>query len=95
MSEWIPITMRPMTEDEKLWHESCYDDAMILNCPLPEDGQEVLITVNGNTWIDTFIRDDTDGCYFESYDIDEVKAWMPLPEPYKEKNIRDEENDGE
>ena len=81
---WIPITTRPMTEDEKPWHESCYDEAEILDCPLPEDGEDVLITVNGRTWIDTFLRDETDGCYFESYDIDEVEAWMPLPEPYKE-----------
>ena len=83
---WIPITKRPMTEDEKQWHESCYDEAEILNCPLPEDGEDVLITVNGRTWIDTFLRDETDGCYFESYDIDEVEAWMPLPEPYKEES---------
>ena len=83
LDKWIPITKRPMTEDEKPWHESCYDEAEILDCPLPEDGEDVLITVNGTTWIDTFIRDETDGCYFESYDIDEVKAWMPLPKPYK------------
>jgi len=82
-TRWIPVTKRPMTEDEKSWYESCYDEAEILDCPLPEDGEDVLITVNGMTWVDTFIRDETDGCYFESYDIDEVKAWMPLPEPYK------------
>lgn len=82
-TSWIPITKRPMTEDEKPWHESCYDEAEILDCPLPEDGEDVLITVNGRTWIDTFIRDETDGCYFESYDIDEVEAWQRLPEPYK------------
>lgn len=80
---WIPITKRPMTEDEKARHEFYYDEAEILDCSLPEDGEDVLITVNGRTWIDTFIRDDADGCYFESYDIDEVKAWMPLPKPYK------------
>lgn len=82
-TRWIPITTRPMEEDEKPWHESCYDGAKILDCPLPEDGEDVLITVNGITWIDTFIRDETDGCYFESYDIEEVKAWKRLPEPYK------------
>ena len=82
-TRWIPITKRPMTEDEKQWYESCYDEAEILNCPLPEDGEDVLITVNGMTWIDTFFRDETDGGYFESYDMDEVKAWQRLPEPYK------------
>lgn len=91
---WIPITKRPMEEDEKPWHESCYDEAEILDCQLPEDGEDVLITANGRTWIDTFIRDETDECYFESYDIDEVEAWMPLPHPYNaESEVQDADSD--
>jgi len=83
MNKWIPLKTRPMTEEESTYYRDWAEyDAKIFDCPLPDDGQEVLITVNGITWIDTFIRDDTDGCYFESYDIDDVDAWMPLPEPY-------------
>lgn len=88
MSEWIPMTTRPMTEEEKEDYkeqlEYC-DSAVIYDCPLPEDGQEVLITVYlDSVQIDTFYNDPVEGCYFDGYDIEDVKAWMPLPEPYRE-----------
>ena len=88
-SRWIPITSRPMTEEEKKafaertgYDEKDFDD--ILSCPLPEDGETVLITDRlGNVEVDIFIND-CDGCYFEcNCDMEDVKAWMPLPEPYK------------
>ena len=85
---WIPIKTRPLTEEEKEhyisigWSEDSLE--FIYNCPLPDDGQEVLITDSmGNVELDTFYSDD--GCYFENNcDADEVIAWMPLPQPYKE-----------
>ena len=88
-NKWIPITSRPMTEEEKKdfaeqtgYDEKDFDD--ILSCPLPEDGETVLITDRlGNVEVDTFIND-CDGCYFEcNCDMEDVKAWMPLPQPYK------------
>lgn len=85
-SRWIPITSRPMTEEEKELNKiqpDYRDDCRIFNCKLPDDGQEVLISVYGVVEIDTFVRDANDGCYFESRDIDEVDAWMPLPQSYK------------
>jgi hypothetical protein len=85
-TRWIPITSRPMTEEEKeLYkiHPDYQDDCRIFNCKLPDDGQEVLISVYGVVEIDTFVRDANDGCYFESRNIDEVDAWMPLPPVWK------------
>lgn len=88
-NKWIPITSRPMTEEEKKdfaertgYDEKDFDD--ILSCPLPEDGETVLITDRlGNVEVDTFIND-CDGCYFEcNCDMEDVKAWMPLPQPYQ------------
>ena len=76
-NKWIPLTERPMTEEER----EEYEGIIILNCPLPEDGQEVLISYGGYVCIDTF--HDDDGCYFENTEIDDVDAWMPLPLPYK------------
>lgn len=84
---WIPIKTRPLTEEEKEEYADLgYSEDSInfmYDCPLPEDGEEVLITTRyGKVTTDTFYRDD--GCYFETYcDDDDVKAWMPLPEPYK------------
>ena len=85
-NKWIPITSRPMTEEEKEHykiHPDYRDDCRIFNCKLPDDGQEVLISVCGGVEIDTFIQDANDGCYFEDRDIDDVDAWMPLPTPYQ------------
>lgn len=89
---WIPMTTRPMTEEEKdRYREQLeyVDDAVIFNCPLPDDGQEVLITVYGETELDTFYNDSVDGCYFENRDIDDVDAWMPKPKPYKPQKVKD------
>ena len=89
VSEWIPITYCPMEEEYKndYAERTGYDvDDLneMLNCSLPEDGQTVLITDKlGNVEVDTFIND-YDGCYFEcNCDMTDIKAWMPLPEPYK------------
>lgn len=84
---WIPLTTRPMTEEETEHYfeymDMRIDDTYtILDCPLPDDGQEVLVSWGGNVGNDVFVRDN-EGCYFEGVDIDDVDAWMPLPEPYK------------
>lgn len=82
-TSWIPIKTRPMTEEEK--EEIGHEYAFMYDCPLPEDGQEVLITdCYGNVEIDTFYRD-YEGFYFENNcDDGEVIAWMPKPEGHKE-----------
>ena len=96
MSDWIKITERPMTEDEKAYyHEELeyVDDAKIYDCKLPDEGQEVLISTKlGAVFIDTFFND-YDGCGFEGFEIEDVAAWMPLPEPYKEKEVANERFD--
>ena len=88
VTKWVPIVSREMTEDEAKNYFDYLGDRIgeaytILDCYLPEDGQEVLITVNGYVTTDTFVRDEGYGCYFEGYDIEDVTAWQPLPEPYK------------
>lgn len=88
--EWIAIKSRPMDEEErKDYSERCgYDiereDAIVYTCPLPEDGQEVLVcNIYQNVWIDTFSNDPDYGVGFEeSGDMDGITAWMPLPDPY-------------
>lgn len=84
---WIPVKTRPMTEEEKEYYSEYLSEGngMIYDCPLPDDGQEVLITSKyGNVDKTTFYTDC--GNYFEQYeDYDEVIAWQPLPEPYKER----------
>lgn len=85
VNEWIPVKVRPLTEEEK---ESYADEEyeFIYDCPLPNDSQEVLITTKYGVEKTTFYTDC--GCYFENYeDEDDVIAWMPLPDKY-EKEVK-------
>ena len=85
---WIPVKTRQMTEEEKEYYsEYLFEgNGLIYECPLPDDGQEVLITSKyGSVDKTTFYTDC--GNYFENYeDYDEVIAWQPLPEPFKERD---------
>ena len=90
---WIPIVTRPMTEEERkeyMAHDYCMipdyltgEDALeIFDCPLPDDGEEVEVTIYGRIVVDTFYSDSVEGCYFDSVDIEDVTAWRRC-EPYK------------
>ena len=84
-NRWIPFTVRPCTEQEKEEHP---DWSFYIDCQLPDDGEEVLISTKyGNVCEDTIFCDD-DCWYLDSgYEIGEdAVAWMPLPEPYKEED---------
>lgn len=97
--EWIPIKMRPGTDEEyeefSQYGDCPREDFRVFECPLPNDDQEVLVTTRwGDVCIDIWHRD-VDCCYFEDYsDDDDVIAWMPLPEPYKKsEQLGGEENE--
>lgn len=91
-AQWIPITTRPMNEEERLeWAEENGfiledDDAWVYNSQLPDNGQEVLVCGRyGAVWIDKFMNDPAYGCWLaETGDLDGIVAWMPLPKPYGE-----------
>lgn len=59
---------------------------------LPEDGIAVLTTTeNGEVYIDQVITDPYKQRYFQSntaYDNFQVIAWMPLPMPYRDEEIK-------
>ena len=81
--KWIPFHKRELTEEEQeMYPEWSY----YLDCELPEDGEEILIS--SPTWgvyKDTFNNEGSDGCYLEGdEEIDDGMAWMPLPEPWRE-----------
>lgn len=93
--EWIPIKYRPLTTEERIDFTEHYGsgycdeiDGKIFDCPMPEDGQEIL--VSGSWGVSTDVADnDIDYSEFIIYglegngDWDGIDAWMPLPEPYK------------
>jgi len=100
--QWIPITYRPMTEEEKTklfikyGEGAVYENMKAFDCPMPDDGQKVLLSTKWGIWMDIGDNDiDGEGfiCYGleERGDFDNVLAWMPLPEPYKEEGETDDE----
>lgn len=82
--QWIPFKTRPLTEEEKEEHPK-WD--FILDCPLPDDGQRILVNIKykGHEAVQLDEYYDDDGSYLDSgYEIGtEANAWMPLPEPWK------------
>lgn len=72
---WIPF---------KTEYDEDYNMDM-LQGEIPDDEQEILVTDGECVWSDTFMRDGME-CYLDSGNdlIITVKAWMKLPEPYKE-----------
>lgn len=64
-TEWIPFT---------------FNDDGLLDCPLPECDEEVLITGGKDVWIDTLMEDN--GYYLDSGCEFRGLAWMPLPKPH-------------
>ncbi len=81
---WIPVKYHQISEKEREEESISKDIHYMLDCKMPDDGQEILVTNGETTWQDTsFI--DCDGYYLDSnYDWIDVTAWRPLPEPYKE-----------
>lgn len=75
---WIPFTMREVTAEEK---EVYPEWDSILDCKLPDDGEEILVSNGKYVWLDTFIND-CDGCYLDGGDDVEGLAWQPLPKPW-------------
>ena len=81
---WIPVKAHPATDEEQ---ESSPDIDYWFDCELPDDGQEILVTVKHKDWIGV----EKDVCYVDScysldsgYDwLDDIVAWMPLLEPWK------------
>lgn len=79
--KWIPVKYHYI--EDGVYH---------IDSPLPADGQEILITIDGGIVDYDICCVVGNGYYLESgYDWTDVIAWMPLPEPYKEKHVMPEE----
>mgnify|MGYP003262119331 CR=1 FL=1 len=82
---WIPITYRKAMEDDGFADDVQYT----LTCPLPEDGEKVLFTLNGGVFLDTVYIDVDPATGYNLYYTDsgvelmDCMAWAPLPEPYR------------
>ena len=94
-SEWIPVEYHQITEEERQENDYPEDWVYCIDSPMPEEGQEILITTNaGYVEKDTCLYDG-DTYYTDSgYDwFGEILAWMPLPEPYKNEGEQNKKSD--
>ena len=93
--EWIPIKTRLMTPEERIEYSDYYGieycdtcSEVMFDCPMPEDGQEILVCYEkGYVDPDICSLDVIGGlnAYFleKNGDWGNIVAWMPFPEPYK------------
>lgn len=85
--EWHPVKFREMTEEERAELEDIGIDTTartITESTMPEDGQEVLVTLrDGRMYYDTAYNDNLGHYLGSGIDWEEdVIAWA-APEPYK------------
>lgn len=81
---WIPVKYHQISEKERAEESISNDIQYILDCKMPDDGQEILVTNGETTWQDTCFVD-SNGYYLDGgYDWIEITAWQPFPKPYKE-----------
>lgn len=85
-NKWIPVKWHEITDEEREREGYPKEWVCHLDSIMPYDGQRILITTKGGfVELDECYSDD--GCEFSldsGYDwVDDVIAWMPLPEPYK------------
>lgn len=86
---WIPVKWHTITDEERERESYPKEWVNHVDCVMPEDGQEILVTVkgrNGDRWVEKDTNYIDDGFYLDSgYDwVEDVVAWCELPEPYKE-----------
>ena len=82
---WIIVKYHKITDAERKENGYSEDIEYYLDGLLPNDGQEIIVTDGENTWCDTCsVNSDVEYGLESCIDWIEIKAWMPLPEPYKE-----------
>lgn len=81
---WIPIKWHDCTDEEREKYGFSNDIVAVFDCEMPNNHQSILVTTShGCVYQDVCYIDD--GYSLDSgWDwIDDIKAWMPLPEPWK------------
>lgn len=81
--KWIPVSWH--TEEERAENGYPKDWVVFMDCEMPSDGQEILVTTRYGTVEKDMCYEDGEFGLDSGYDwIDDILAWKPLPEPYEE-----------
>ena len=84
IGEWILIKGHEILEEEREQEGYPKDWEIYLDCEMPSDGQEILVTTRWGTVEADMCYEDGEFSLDSGYDwIEDIVAWMPMPEPYK------------
>ena len=80
--EWNELVVKELTSDDEEYDKHKW---MYIVENFPEYNEEVIVTDGVNVWIDAFDEAISGEVYLSGTggNVDEVTAWMPLPNPYK------------
>ena len=83
--DWVPVEYHTITEQERQENNYPADWVYLIDSPMPEENQEILITTKTGCVEKCTCLNDGEGYYTDDdYDwCGEILAWTPLPEPYK------------
>ena len=81
--EWNELIVKELTPDDEEYDKHKW---MYIIENLPEYNEDVIVTDGIDVWIDAFDEAISGEVYLSGTggNVDEVTAWMPLPNPYKE-----------
>jgi len=82
--KWIPIKWHDCTDADREKYGFSDDIVAVFDCEMPDDDQAILVTTS-HGYVNQDVCYIDDGYSLDSgYDwIDDITAWMPLPEPYR------------
>ena len=82
---WIPVKWHDCTDEEREKYGFSDDIAVVSDNVMPDDNQKILVTTS-HGYVEKDVCYIDDGFSLDSgYDwVDDIIAWMPLPEPYRE-----------
>ena len=82
--KWIPIKWHDCTDADREKYGFSDDIVAVFDCEMPDNDQAILVTTS-HGYVNQDVCYIDDGYSLDSgYDwIDDITAWMPLPEPYR------------
>ena len=81
---WVPVKWHEITDEEREREGYPKDWVVHIDCEMPSDEQKILVTTRWGTVEADVCYEDGEFSLDSGYDwIDDIIAWMPLPEPYK------------
>lgn len=81
--KWIPIEWHEITDEERMENGYSKDMDIAFDCEMPCDREEIIVQTK-HGYIDKDLCYEDDGLQLDSGRdwIEDIVAWMPLPEPY-------------